>query len=316
METIFGLNNFKKSKYRKPFVLAIGTFDGVHRAHQAIIKAAIKTAKKLKGTSIILTFSPHPLKVLRPRNAPALLTSLEHRLRLVSKLKPEVCLVVDFKKRFSKLSPKNFAEKILRQIIGVACIIVGEKFNFGKDKSGNINYLKVLGKNLDYKVKILPSLTKKKQIISSSQIRKFIESGKLKEAEMMLGRRFSVLGTVEKGQKRGKIIGFPTANINPHHEALPPNGVYAVKVKSGQRQYKGMLNIGIRPTFNEGKKDRVIEVHIFSFNKNIYGQDIEIFFEKKVRPEKHFSSRLLLKKQLVKDRNLISKILSSRRSYK
>ncbi|MCP4649991.1 MAG: bifunctional riboflavin kinase/FAD synthetase [PVC group bacterium] len=309
MEIISGLSKFKKDKYQGPLVVAIGTFDGVHLAHQAIISAAVKKARELNGTSIILTFSPHPLKVTNPQKTPALLTSLDHRIRLISELNADVCLIANFRKWFSGLTPEAFCEKILKDKISAAWIVVGEKFNFGNKKSGDIENLKSCGKRFNYKVEVLPLLADNGFILSSSLIRRCIETGHLEKAETMLGRQFSVLGTVKKGSQRGNKLGFPTANIDPHQEAVPPEGVYAVKAVFQGTLYDGMLNIGTRPTFDHTAKEQVIELHIFDFDKNIYKEDIEVFFIEETRKEKHFSSPDLLRKQIAKDAVKIRKIL-------
>lgn len=309
MKTIFGLENFKPNRYRRPFIISVGNFDGVHRAHQAIIKRVVRGAKKLKGTSIILTFNPHPLTVIAPQKRPLLLTSLDHRLKLISSLSPDLCLVVRFNKKLSLLWPREFAKKIFKSKLGIAKIIVGEKFNFGRNKLGDINLLQKIGKILNFEVEILPRLVENKQIISSSLIRHYVKRGKLKEASLMLGRVFSVLGTVENGKRRGHKLGFPTANINPHQESLPPRGVYAVKVKINNRFFKGMLNIGKRPTFSPQAKETVIEVHVFNFKRNIYYQPIEVFFVKKIREEHRFRDTEQLKRQLKKDKQIIQRLL-------
>ncbi|MFH2138579.1 MAG: bifunctional riboflavin kinase/FAD synthetase [Candidatus Omnitrophota bacterium] len=310
MEVISGLNRFKKNEYKGPAAVAIGTFDGVHLAHQAIIKKAVKVAKKYKGHSVVLTFFPHPLKVTNPYFTPALLTSLDHRVKLIEELNPDICLVVNFMKRFSGFSPEEFCAKVLKGKLDSAFVIVGEKFNFGKDRLGNVSLLKKYGKQLGFRVEILKALKKKKQIVSSSLIRIAVENGDLKKAEAMLGRPFSVLGTVEKGDQRGRDLGFATANIDSHQEAVPSDGVYAVTAKLNKKYYKGMLNIGTRPTFKDKLSRHVIELHIFSFNQDIYSQNIEVFFVKKFRQERRFASVDLLKKQLHKDKKKALEILT------
>ena len=188
--------------------------------------------------------------------------------------------------------------------------MVGENFNFGKNRTGDVNKLNDLGQKNGFSVNSITSIKEKAVVISSSVIRDSINKEKFGLVEKMLGRLFSVLGTVENGQQRGRFIGFPTANIDPHQEVLPPDGVYAVKVKVRNRWYKGMLNIGMRPTVAGDDQVRVVEVNIFNFKQMIYKEDIEVFFTKKIRKERKFPSLNKLRKQLVLDKKRAQTILS------
>ncbi|MBU1087636.1 MAG: bifunctional riboflavin kinase/FAD synthetase [Candidatus Omnitrophica bacterium] len=302
MKIIYGLEKFNTADFNAPIIIAIGTFDGVHLAHQAIIKKAVATAKRLNGISLILTFYPHPRQITDPDKSPALLTSIEHRMNLIAKLRPDICLVAAFKKRFARMSAEKFIREILLKKLNVNTVVIGDNFAFGKQKSGDIDFLKAYAKKSGFKVSIISALKKSKKTISSSLIRNLIESGKLDQAAGLLGRRFSVLGAVVKGDSRGRVLGYPTANIDPHQEALPPNGVYAVKARINNQWYGGMLNIGKRPTFYEKADKLAIEANLFNFNKYIYGQVIELVFIKKIRNEKKFNSAVLLIKQLQADR--------------
>lgn len=309
MRIIKGLENFKDLKQKRPVIVAIGTFDGVHIAHKQIIKKAVSTAARLKGLSVVLTFYPHPMRITNPDKSPALLTSIEHRVGLISELKPDICLIVDFRKSFAGMSPQDFIDKILIEHLRATQIVIGKNFKFGRNKSGNIKLLKTVSKKYGFTVDAIESLKSAGKIISSSFIRSLIEYGRLNAASKLLGRRFSVLGTVVKGDSRGKALGYPTANIDPHQEALPPNGVYAIRAKIKNKWYGGMLNIGKRPTFYRDADKFAIEVNIFNFNKYIYGQVLEIFFLKKIRNEKKFASAKLLKDQLQRDSLRVKAIL-------
>jgi riboflavin kinase / FMN adenylyltransferase len=302
MKTIFGLEKFNVADFKVPAIVAIGTFDGVHLAHQAIIKKAVISAKRLKGKSVILTFYPHPLQITNPLRTPALLTSIDHRIDLISKLNPDICLIAGFKKSLSQMSPEKFIDQILIKKLHCVNVVIGDNFTFGKGKSGDINFLKAYAKKNGFKVSVISAVKQSGKVISSSLIRSLIESGKIEQASRLLGRKFSVLGTVVKGDSRGRVLGFPTANIDPHQEALPPNGVYAVKAKINAKWYGGMLNIGKRPTFYQKADKLSIEANIFDFDKYIYGQVIELVFIKKMRNERKFDSAELLKEQLKKDR--------------
>jgi len=309
MEIILGLKKFHKNRYKKPFVLTIGNFDGVHLAHQKIIKTTIRRAKFLNGTSIIVTFFPHPLKILQPEKKIALLTDNDHKLELIAKLKPDLCLVIKFQKLFAKIKPEKFLKEIIKHVLSPAEIVVGRKFNFGENKSGDINYLKKIGEFIGYKVKIVPPLIRGDAVISSTLIRQIVAFGDLYRASLMLGWEFSITGIVKSADKRGRALGFPTANIDSSQEALPPTGVYAARIKLANRFYHGMLNIGTRPTFYPQADNVCIEVNIFNFKRDIYGQRIKIIPIQKLRKEKKFSSSSLLQKQLRRDKKSAEVIL-------
>ncbi|MBU1924500.1 MAG: bifunctional riboflavin kinase/FAD synthetase [Candidatus Omnitrophica bacterium] len=308
MQVVFGFKKFKIRGYPLPRVVAIGTFDGVHKAHRRIIKTAVQKAKIFKGTSIVLTFSPHPAKVTRSSKLPDLITSIAHRLKLIGELGPDICIIVDFDKKFANISASDFVRGILKQKLGASFVVVGENFNFGKKKAGNVAYLKKRQRIFQIKPIVLPAYKKGVKTVSSSQIRNLIRTGKIKQAEAMLGRTFSIIGIVEKGARRGAVLGFATANIQAHQEVLPPGGVYAVRAKVGKKWYRAMLNIGYRPTFYKTNAQMAIEAHIFNFNRKIYGQTIEIQFISRIRKEKMFSNTQDLRKQLLLDKHKIKHI--------
>lgn len=291
----------------KKTIAAIGIFDGVHLGHKAIIKSAVRRAKTIKGKSVVITFHPHPLKVLRPDKLLPLLMSTAHRLRLIGELGVDDCLLLKFNKRFSNFQPRDFVKKILVDKLRVNEVYIGSDFIFGKNGVGNAVLLKKFGRCYGFKVKIMPMIKIKNRVVSSTTIRNLIMKGRLNEAAQLLGRRVTVFGTVIKGARRGKSLGYPTANIDPHHEAIPPSGVYAVWVRLRNRTYGGALYIGTRPTFAE--TEPVIEVYIFNFRKLIYGEDVEIIFIKRLRGDKKFSSQQKLIKQINMDNINVRRIL-------
>ncbi len=299
MKVIQGINKIKHPF--KKAVVTVGIFDGVHIGHQFILKKVIWRAKRIKGKSVVVTFNPHPLKILNPHNPPALLTSLNHRINLIARLGVGVCLVVNFTKRFCCLSPQNFIKNTLVRKIGMREIFVGNNFRFGCKQEGGIELLRVMGERFGFKVNCVNILKSRRSIISSTQIRLLIERGKINEAAHFLGRSVSILGTVIEGSARGRWIGYPTANVDPHQEAIPPSGVYAVEVKIGRREFFGILNIGTRPTFSLAKKKPAIEVHIFNFKEDIYGRELEISFIRKLRGERKFLSSQQLAEQIERD---------------
>lgn len=283
----------------KKTVAAIGIFDGVHLGHKAIIKSAVRRARAIKGESVVITFDPHPLKVLQPHKPIPLLMSTAHRVKLISELGVDACLVLKFDKKFSNLKPHIFVKKILVDKLKVSELYIGSDFVFGKECQGNAITLQKYGWRYGFKVKIMPMVKLAGGVVSSTAIRRLIIRGRLKEAAHMLGRPVTVFGTVKRGAHRGRTLGYPTANIDPHHEAIPPSGVYAVWVRLRNRKYGGASYIGTRPTFKE--REPVIEVHIFNFRKLIYGEDIEIIFVKRLHGDRKFSSQQELVEQIKRD---------------
>lgn len=292
-------------------VAAIGIFDGVHLGHKAIIKSAVRRAKAIRGRSIVITFDPHPLKVLQPHKPVPMLMSTAHRVKLIKELGVDLCLVLKFNKRFANFQPRDFVKNILVDRLRVNEVYIGSDFIFGKGGRGNAVLLRKFGHCYGFKVKSMPMVKIAGRVVSSTRIRNLIIKGRLNEAARMLGKPVTVCGTVIKGARRGKLLGYPTANVDPHHEAIPPSGVYAVRVKLRNKEYGGALYIGTRPTF--GEKEPVIEVHIFDFWRLIYGENIEIIFAKKLRGDRKFSSKQKLIAQMGKDilrtQQVLSKIL-------
>jgi riboflavin kinase/FMN adenylyltransferase len=291
--------------------LAIGVFDGVHLGHQRVIAAA----RDAGSPSVVLTFDPHPMRVLQPDKAPLLLTSTPHKLRLLETLGVDACLLVTFDKKFSETP----AEKFVERIAGCRQVCVGSRFRFGHERRGDVALLQTLAPRHGFSVREIPSvLTADGEMISSTAVRQHVRAGRLDRAAAMLGRLFSILGTVEHGDHRGKQIGFPTANLNPHNEVLPPHGVYAARVKLLERASSpfaaathgrdarstaqtlgGVVNVGVRPTF--GSTEPTLEVHLLDFNGDLYGQDLEVEFVKKLRDERKFDSVEALQRQIAAD---------------
>jgi riboflavin kinase/FMN adenylyltransferase len=301
-------------KLRNP-VVAIGVFDGVHRGHQKLITKTIQQAKKIKGTSVVLTFFPHPVQVLNKKLELSLLMSLTHRLKIIENLGVDVCFVVHFTKQFARLTAEDFIEKYLACRLNAKEVFIGKNFHFGKNRNGNSHALKVIARKYNIHVNILPSVCFRHHVVSSSRLRALVKQGNLLSAKRYLGRDVSVFGEVAHGDRRGIHLGFPTANINSGREIVPPNGVYIVKIVLDGKLFQGVANIGHRPSFKK-KSNKVIEVHIFNFNKNIYGKNIEIKFLKKVRDEKKFLHPQDLCAQVAKDKDqamrYFSKFSSSR----
>jgi len=300
MEVIFGLKKIKK--YKRP-VVTLGVFDGLHLAHRYILKEVTKIARQIKGTSLVITFWPHPQREES-------LYSLSHRLKLIADFGIDVCIVIKFNQAFAKIKAEDFVKNILVRRINPEYICVGENFTFGYKGRGNWCLLKKLAFLYNFKLKVLKTIKIGRRRISSTYIRQLISQGKLEKAKKLLNHPVSILGTVIKGRALGKKLGFPTANINPHHEVLPPCGVYAVKVIFNQKRLNGLCYIGARPTFQKIEKTKYVEVYILNFKKNIYAQNLELNFIKKIRNEKKFSSPSLLILQIKKDINKAKKLFS------
>ncbi len=294
MKRIYGLYKIRGAH------ATIGIFDGVHRGHQRILKKLVSEARRLKTKALVITFFPHPRKVLNPGAKVPLLISLEHRLRLIEERGVDFFLVIKFTKAFSRIRAADFIKGVLIDKLDIKTLVVGENFLFGHKGGGDFPALKRLSRRCGFRLIGVGPVRMKSKYISSTRIRCAIEKGDLKNASLMLARPVTVLGTVVKGQQLGRRLGFPTANIDPHHEAIPPSGVYAVDVRLRKKNYKGILNIGTRPTF---RKDRepTIELHIFNFKKDIYKKDVEIIFKRKIRDERRFSSAEALRKQIKND---------------
>ncbi len=297
MEVIYGIKNLKKRAAAS--AVTIGIFDGVHIGHRKIITQLLKDAKRYKLKPVVITFNPHPAKVLKGKGSVPMLTSLKHRLNLLEGLGVELCVVVKFTRTFAKKSAHIFLRDALIKKLKMKRLVIGGKFSFGKERIRSGAELEKIADNLGFRVNVISPKRYRDITISSSLIRSLIEKGRLSTASRLLARPVSVLGTVIHGKKRGRIIGGKTANIDPHHETIPPSGVYATYAKIGRRQYRSVLNIGRRPTFNE--KDPSVEVHIFGINRNLYNKDIEILFVKKLRPERRFKNEDKLRKQIIKD---------------
>jgi riboflavin kinase/FMN adenylyltransferase len=284
-----------------PVFLAIGVFDGVHRGHQAVISTSADHARAASGTPVVVTFDPHPEKVLRPEGAPHLLTATEHKIALIRALGVEHLLIISFDKQFAATEPEEFVQKLIAHSKPLREICVGHEWSFGKNRRGNLDLLKGLGADSNFDVVGIPPVKINGAVVSSTAIRQAIEKGDFAKAAEMLGREYSVLGTVAHGDNLGKKIGFPTANLSAHSEQFPPNGVYAAEARIDSELHPGVINLGVRPTVSSGKSERVLEIHLFDFNRDIYGRDVEVRFLKFLRPEKKFEDLDALVQQIRQD---------------
>ena len=287
------------SNVYKNSVIAIGNFDGIHIGHKKVLNAAYKKAKKTKKKFGLLTFEPVPVMFFNKKILNHRLDTLSQKISNLKKEKLDFIIIQKFNKKFSKLSYKDFIYKILFKKIKCKYLYVSRNFKFGNKREGDVSKLKKFEKKFFYKTIITPPLMKKKKTISSTIIRKLLKNGKIKKANYLLSRKWEIIGKVIKGSQRGRKIGFPTCNILLKKYVLPKFGVYAVNVKINNLSKKGIANVGYRPTFN-GKK-LLLEVNIFGIKKNLYNKNINVIFNKFIRPEKKFNNIIELKNQIKKD---------------
>jgi len=298
MQVIFNLNEIKKP-FTKP-VLTIGNFDGVHKGHLALFDKVKERAKAIDGRSVVMTFEPHPLKIMRPANGPQLITHTGQKLELIEKAGIDVIVCVSFDRDFAAIPARDFVSNILVKRIGIKEIVVGYDYTFGHNREGDINLLREIGNDFGFVVHLVGPVEIDHTLVSSTSIRRLVQEGRLAEAKVLLGRDFEVQGTVVKGQNRGgRFLGFPTANLNPHGELLPKRGVYAVKLLIDDAVYNGVTNVGYNPTF--GDTGLTVETHILDYTGDLLGKTIKVHFVKRLRDEKTFKSLQELSDQIARD---------------
>jgi len=303
------LNTFKANKP----VVTIGTFDGVHLGHQKVISKLNKYAGIYKGESVVFTFYPHPRLVTSPDEKNLrLLTTLAEKSNLFENAGIDHLVIFPFTKEFSQLSYSEFVEKVLVAKMKTHCLVVGYDHKFGKNREGGFEYLEKCANKFNFHIEKLDALLLDKVHVSSTIIREALQNGNIRKANNYLGYKFTLHGKVVTGKKVGRKIGFPTANIeaSDKHKLIPGYGVYAVEVFLNGDKYKGMLNIGTRPTFNQNADNRSIEVNIFDFEGNIYSKEVTLVFVDKIREEQKFDGVNSLTEQLKKDKIVAQKILA------
>jgi riboflavin kinase/FMN adenylyltransferase len=302
-------------KIEKPYknaVITIGNFDGVHIGHQALFHEVIEKADTIGGTSIVMTFDPHPVRVLKQNGHLPLITLNEQKIELIENSGIDVLICIQFNKAFAAISAKEFIEDLLLKCIGMKAIVVGKDYTFGRNREGNLELLQTYADNLGFEVIIADWVQTSKGLpnrISSTRTRELVMAGEVAGAKKLLGRYYQIRGVVTTGRNRGgRLLGFPTANITLHDELCPKNGVYAVTVDCMEKKYLGVANIGYSPTFDDGVFS--VEVHILDFNENIYGQKIRVNFVQRIRDEIKFSDITELSDAIRKDIEKARKILS------
>ncbi len=301
-------------QYDSETVLTVGTFDGVHVGHRRIIRRVLEKAEEKDLRSVIVTFDPHPRNIIDPgSDGIRLLTTLKERCQLLEEIGIHEMVVIPFDRDFSLKSSEEFIRDVLYQNIGISEFVIGYDHHFGKDREGTIDTVTSMGRELGFRTEVVSRKDVNEKPVSSTAIRNaLMEKGDIKQANTFLGRPYRLTGTVVQGSRRGEKLGFPTANIKPDHEqkAVPKQGVYAVRGYVDQSDYGGMMNIGTRPTF-ENEEDAVLEVHLFDFDRNIYGKSIQIEFLGRIRSEKQFDGKEELVNQIKRDKKIAENINKS-----
>ena len=294
-------------------VVTIGTFDGLHKGHQSVIEQLKELAKEIDGETVIFTFYPHPRIVTSPNETSLrLLTTKEEKIKLFEKFGVDHLIIYPFNEEFAEITYTEFVKDILVNKIGTRCLVVGYDHRFGKNREGGYEYLQKCAEKNNFSVKKTDALSVEAEKVSSTKIRAALQSGDIKKANQYLGYEFTLHGTVVQGMQLGRKLGFPTANIeaSDKYKIIPGYGVYAVLIEIGDQQYKGMLNIGTRPTFNNNADNRSIEVNIFDFSGDMYGQSITLVFIDKIREEQKFAGIEALVEQLKNDKEVAIKLLN------
>ena len=289
-------------------VLTIGVFDGVHAGHRYLLEKLQQRAAEKNLLSGVVTFNPHPQSVLHPHNQLPSLSNLEDRVQAIQERGIDIVAVLTFTPKLAQLSAQEFIS-LVKKHLKMQGIIVGPDFALGRGREGNITLLRALGREMKFSVEVIPSYTINGEVVSSTLIRQALIQGDMKKIERLMGHYFYLRGKVITSDKRGRVLGFPTANLDiKPQQALPGNGIYATIARVDGKQFYSATNIGIRPTFGEGEK--TVETHLLNYKGDLYGKDIRVEFVQKLRDEQRFSSSEALKVQIEKDVREVEAILA------
>lgn len=309
MKVYYSIQDFNPKDH---YVVTQGTFDGVHLGHQKILKKIVEKAKNLQLESILLTFHPHPRSIIfNGEQNIKMLNTIEEKIKLIEQMGIDHLIISPFTKEFSRTSAFNFIKDILVEKLKVKHFVIGYDHRFGKNREGSIDDLKKHSEIFNYTLHEIEAKEVHESIISSTKIRIALEEGKVNLTKKFLGKAYSISGKVIKGKGRGKLLNFPTANIEiiQSEKLIPKHGVYAVIVNRKNTRYKAMMNIGFNPTFDQ--KEKSLEVHLFNFNENIYGETIRIYFHEYLRHEQKFETKEDLSRQLKLDKKNAEKGLQN-----
>src|SRR5438093_10087630 len=299
MDVIHFPEDARPSRWSQP-VLALGNFDGVHRGHRKILDRVQRVAGERGATSVVMTFDPHPPRVVRPDKAPPLLMTTAQKLEAIAQAGVHGAAIVRFTPEMSRWEPETFVRTVLVDWLRVAEVWVGANFLFGHDRAGNFTLLRLLGSRYGFKAEKIDPIRYKDFVVSSTRIRRLVAEGRVDEAGALLGHQYYIDGTVVDGDRRGRTIGFPTANLCTENELLPPHGVYATTAVIAGTIKPSVTNIGVRPTVDTSGRT-TIETHIFDFDQDLYGDSIRIGFVQRLRDERSFESLEALQHQIAAD---------------
>jgi len=299
MDVIHFPEDPRPAHWRQP-VLALGNFDGVHRGHRKILERVRRVAGERAATSVVMTFDPHPPRVVRPDKAPPLLMTTPQKLEAIADAGVQGAAIVRFTTELSHWDPETFVRNVLVDWLHVGEVWVGANFLFGHDRSGNFSMLRVLGSRYGFKAEKIDPVRYKDFVVSSTRVRRLVSEGRVDEAGALLGHQYFVDGTIMRGDQRGRTLGFPTANLCSENELLPPHGVYATTARIGSLVYPSVTNVGTRPTVDQSGRT-VIETHIFKLDRDLYGQPMRIGFVQRLRDERAFESLEALRAQIDAD---------------
>ncbi len=300
MKVFRQLDDFENPNRRGIFC-AIGMFDGLHLGHQRVIDRTVKQARQAKGLSLAVTFDQHPARVVAPERTPAWIYPFRQRQFFLEKIQLDLLWIIPFDRHFSQISGNAFLELLCRQFHPLKLICVGPDFHFGHRRSGNIQLLRDRAASFGYELPPIAPVRQQGKEISSTAIRSLIAEGHLEEAGKCLGRQYAICGQVVRGRKTGRQLGFPTANLDTSGLALPPNGVYPALTKVQDQTFQGVANIGCRPTIESSGPAPTVEVHLFHFDRNLYGEHLEVQPLKRIRPEQKFPTLQALRNQIKRD---------------
>ena len=302
-----------EKKIAGPVVLTLGVFDGVHRGHQVLFKKVVRRARQLGGISVAYTFDPHPARLLAPESAPPMMMSLPQRIRAIQQCGVNRVVVQKFTRSFARLTPEQFFDRVIRRRLQASEVWVGYDFTFGHRRAGTVDRLESLGRAAGIRVRIVQPVLWRETLVSSTQIRRLLSQAKLQPAAQLLGKPYTLEGSVIRGRGIGKkILGIPTANLQPDTSPLLPEGVYATQTVVGHRHYRSVTNVGKNPTFGTGALS--VESHLFRFHRSILHEKIQIEFVARIREEIKFSAPADLADQIHRDMETAQALLSGRRT--
>jgi riboflavin kinase/FMN adenylyltransferase len=299
MDVIHFPDDVRPQRWKQP-VLALGNFDGVHRGHRKILDRLTRVATERGSTSVVMTFDPHPPRIVRPDKAPPLLMTKAQKLEAIADASVQGAAIVRFTPELSRWDPETFVRTVLVEWLRVSEVWVGANFLFGHDRAGNFSLLRALGGRYGFKTEKIDPVRYKDFVVSSTRIRRLVSEGRVDEAGALLGRQYFIDGTVVRGDARGRSIGFPTANLCTENELLPPNGVYATTITWEGMVLPSITNVGVRPTVDSSGAVTV-ETHVFNFDHDLYGKSLRLGFVQRLRDERAFESLDALRAQIATD---------------